>query len=531
MTQLAEHHQTMLGRATIGDQLRRHAQHTPDKAAIVFYFADGTREVHTYGSLNARVNRMARALQEFGVKRGDCIAMMSHNSPDYVAAYYASLKLGAMFTGINFTFTEREISYQINHAEPTVLIVEDIFVDRVASMADKIPSVTQYVVSNPTGSGEAPKGWVLFSHLLADEVADDEPVSDVTENDVAMLVYTSGTEASPKGVMISHRNFLISTTPAHAVAYGIKPSDVYLLLMPLCTTGGLGSMTNLTLIGATLVLLQRLNAENALRTITDEGVTIIEQTPTFYLAMTQVPGFHDMDMSCLERCFIFGGIIPQVMIDEWHSTSTDIVWGTCWGMSELVMLGSLGWFATLEDIPDGDPTWIGKPVPQLEIRVVDQQGNAAEIGELICRSPSVMLGYYKDKEKTAKVMRDGWFYTGDMVRIDKKGNLFFYDRIKDMIKTGGMNVSSQEVESILYQHPAVMRTAVVGLPDPKWMEAVTAFVVLKPDVEVTSEALIGYCKEQLAGYKVPKAIHIVDSLPTGTYGKLLKRELRRQYSY
>jgi acyl-CoA synthetase (AMP-forming)/AMP-acid ligase II len=507
MTELASHYQSMLGRATIGDQLRRHAQHTPDKPAIVFYFADGTREVHTYDSLNTRANRMAKALQEFGVRRGDCVAMMARNSPDYVVAWYASLKLGAMFTGINFTFKEREISYQVNHAEPKVLIVEDIFVERVEGMTVQIPSVTQYIVSNPTGSGEAPDGWALFSKLVADDVPADEPVSDVTEYDVAMLQYTSGTEAFPKGVMIPHRNYLISTAPAWMAALGIKPSDVWLFLMPFFTIAGLGSMTTLTLVGATLVLVQTLDPESALRMIADEGVTLMAQTPTFFLAMAQVPGFHEMDVRCLERCITYGGTVPQVMIDEWRKASPDIVWGTYWGQSELAQLGSVGWFATLDDVPDGDPTWIGKPVPQLEIRVVDPDGNDAEIGELICRSPSVMLGIYKDEEKTAQVMRDGWLYTGDMVRIDKDGNLFFYDRVKDMIKTGGLNVSSQEVERTLYQHPAVMRAAVVGLPDPKWMEAVTAFVIPKEDVEVTPDEIIQYCKEQMAGYKAPKAVY------------------------
>lgn len=531
MTELAAQHRSMVGRATIGDQLRRHAQHEPNKPAVIFYLAGGAREVYTYGSLNARVNRFAQSLQALGVGRGDVVGVMSRNSPDYITAWYACLKLGAMLTGLNFTFKEREISYQVNHSEAKVLIIEDIFAGRFDGVQEKLPSVTAYILSDPAGGGELPSGWLRFSDLVSEETTAVEPESDVTEYDVAMLQYTSGTEAFPKGVMIPHRNYLISTAPAWMSALGIKPDDVWLFLMPFFTIAGLGSMTTLTLVGATIILVQQIDAASALKMIADEGVTIMAQTPTFFLAMTQVPGFYDTDVSCLERCITYGGTVPKLMIDEWRKASPEIVWGTYWGQSELSQLGSVGWFATLDDVPDGDPTWIGKPVPQLEIRVVDPIGNDAEIGELICRSPSVMLGYYKDPERTAKTIRDGWLYTGDMVRVDGDGNLFFYDRVKDMIKTGGMNVSSQEVERVLYQHPAVYQTAVVGLPDPKWSEAVTAFVVPKPDhAGIQSEEIIAYCKEQLAGFKVPKAIYIVEALPIDTQGKLLKRELRRMYS-
>lgn len=531
MTPLPSHHQSMVGRATIGDQLRRHAQHEPKKAAVIFYYADGTRELHTYGSLNQRVNRLALALQAQGVGRGDVVAMMSRNSPDYVTAWYASLKLGAMLTGINFTFKEKEITYQVNHAEPKVLIIEDIFVDRITGISQNLPSVQAFVMSNPTGAGSAPDGWHLFSDLVADGQPDHEPESDVTEWDVAMLQYTSGTEAFPKGVMIPHRNYLISTAPAWMAGLGIKPSDIWLFLMPFFTIAGLGSMTTLTLVGATLILVQALDAKSALHMIADERVTLMAQTPTFFLAMTQVDGFYEADVSCLERCITYGGTVPQAMIDAWQKASPGIVWGTYWGQSELSQLGSIGWFGTLDDVPDKDPTWIGKPVPQLEIRVIDPMGNDAEVGELICRSPSVMLGYYKDEAKTADTIRDGWLYTGDVVRLDAEGNLFFYDRVKDMIKTGGTNVSSQEVERVLYQHPGVHQTAVVGIPDPKWQEAVTVFIVPKPGQEpVTPDEIMAHCKANMAGYKVPKAVYIVESLPTDTQGKLLKRELRRQYS-
>jgi acyl-CoA synthetase (AMP-forming)/AMP-acid ligase II len=526
--ELPDRYRQMVGRATIGDQLRRHGQHTPEKPAIIFYYADGRRQIFTYSALNARVNRFAHALRDLGVRRGDVVSVLSRNSPDYITAWYACLKLGASLSSLNFTFTEREISYQAGHCEPKVLIVEDLFADRIAAMADKLTSVRAIIVSDMSGKA-APENWPRFSDLVAESLPASEPESDVCELDVAMIQYTSGTEAFPKGVMITHRNYLISTTPAWMAALGLKPADIWLFVMPFFTIAGLGSMTSLTILGATIILVQTIDPAQALRIIAEERVTVMAQTPTFYLAMTQVPGFRQTDVGCLERCLTYGGTVPKVMIDEWQALAPQVVWGTYWGQSELSQLGSVGWFRTLEEIPGGDPTWIGKPVPQLEVRVVDADGQDAEVGELICRSPSAMLGYYKDDARTAEVFRDGWLHTNDLVRIDADGNLFFYDRAKDVIKSGGMNVSSQEVERILYQHPAVFMAAVVGLPDEKWGEAVTAFVVAKPGAVVDPDALIAHCREQMAAYKLPKAVHVVEALPRDTQGKILKRELRRMH--
>jgi acyl-CoA synthetase (AMP-forming)/AMP-acid ligase II len=526
MNEVMMQRDTMLGRATIGDQLRRHAQHIPEKPAIIFYHPSGERQVYSYSKLNTMVNRFAGALVGYGVQRGDVVAVMSRNSPDYVITYFAALKLGAAITGINFTFTPREINYQVNHSEPKVLVVEDVFAVKVAEAAADLPSVSTYVLSDVNGA-KGPEDWPRFSDLVADGIPASEPEGDVCENDIALLQYTSGTEAFPKGVMIPHRNYLISTTPAWQAEVGISTDEVFLFLMPFFAIAGIGSMTTLMLLGATLIMVHAIDAPRALKIIEDEGVTITAQTPTFYLQMTQVDGFTDANMTSLSRCITYGGTVPQAMIDGWRAMKPDILWGTYWGQSELTQLGSVGWFQTLDDVPDGDPTWIGRPVAQLEIRVVDEEGEDAEVGELICRSPSAMVGYYKDAQKTKEVFQDGWLHTGDLVRIDTEGNLFFFDRRKDMIKTGGMNVSSQEVERVLYSFPGLLQVAVVGVADEYWSEAVTAFVVPNEDVTIDPDEVIQHCKSEMAGYKVPKAVHVVEELPKDTQGKILKRELRK----
>jgi acyl-CoA synthetase (AMP-forming)/AMP-acid ligase II len=527
MSDLTSVSDNMLRRATIGDQLRRHALRTPEKPALIFYTADGSREVISYKELNERSNHLARALQDMGVERGDVVAAMSRNNPDYVTAFYATLKLGAAFTGINFTFKKGETQYQLGHAEPKVLLVEEPFVDVAKAATEGLDAAPSMVWTGPSGA-TAPEGWRRWDELLHSSQSASEPEVGVDENDTALLVYTSGTEAFPKGVMIPHRNYLISTTPAWVGSLGINPDDVWLFLMPFHTIAGLGSMTTLTVVGATLVLVEALQPAEALKMISNERVTIVAQTPTFYLQVMQLPEFAEADLSCLTRCMTYGGLVPRAMIEGYQKVAPDLVWGTYWGQSELSQLGSVGWFSSLEDIPGQDPSWIGRPVPQLEIRVVDQEGNDVEEGELIARSPSVMRGYFKDPEKTAAVIRDGWLHTGDLVRTDGKGNLFFVDRRKDMIKTGGMNVSSVEVERTIYTYPGVLQVAVVGAPDEYWSEAVTAFVVPQPEVQVDPQGIINHCKESIAGFKVPKKVHVVDELPRDTQGKILKRELRKQ---
>lgn len=512
-------------RATLGDQIRRHAQHQGDKNAVVFYRPDGGREELTYDRLNRRANALASSLARHGVGRGDVVAVMSRNSPHYIVAYYATLKLGAALTGINFTFTHEEIAYQVRHADPRAVIVEDAFVGHFDGHQAEFPGVGTWIVSDIV-EDSAGDDWVRLSALI-DEGDESEPDGPVSEDDLAMLVYTSGTEAFPKGVMIPHRNYLISTIPAWATGLGILPSDVWLFLMPFHTIAGLGSMTSLTQLGATLVLAHTVDARMATKVIADERVTILAQTPTFYIAMSQLEEFRTLDVGSLRRCITYGGLVPQSMIDAWRAAAPAIKWGTYWGQSELSQLGSIGWFDSLDDIPGQDPSWIGKPVPQLEIRVVDADGHDADVGELICRSPSAMLGYRNDAEKTADVFRDGWVHTGDLVRIDADGNLFFFDRAKDMIKTGGMNVSSIEVERVLYRYPGVLEVAVVGMPDDYWSEAVTAFVVAAPGAALEPDAVIAYCKEHMASFKVPKSVQLVEQLPKDTQGKILKRELRQ----
>ncbi|MFC0314802.1 class I adenylate-forming enzyme family protein [Gordonia phosphorivorans] len=522
---LAASHSTPLGRATLGDQLRRHAQSRGAKPAVVAYTPDGRRTETTYRELDQRANQAAHLFRGLGVARGDRVAVMARNRVESIIAYYGALKIGAVYSGVNVLFGSREVAQQLAHLEPSAVVVAAEFLPTLTSALAELESAPEVIVLDGDRGGEG-HGF----EALMEASPSTEPECEVDELDLAMIVYTSGTEAAPKGVMLPHRNYLISTAPAYTWGLRCLDDDVWLYVMPFHTIAGIGSLTSLLLLGATLVLPASLAPDVALQMIKTERITVLAQTPTFFISLADHPDFGPAAVGTIQRCLTYGGQVLPRTVDAWHRAAPASIWGTYWGQSELTQLGSVGWFKRLEAVPGQDPTWIGKPVGHLEVKVVDDAGNEAEHGELLCRTPSTMLGYYKDPVKTAETVKDGWVHTGDIVRRDAEGNMFFLDRSKDMIKTGGYNVSSQEVERALQTHPGVARAAVVGLPDEYWSEAVTGFVVAAADSDISGDELRDHCKTTLAGYKVPKRILIVTELPTDPQGKLLKRELRRLYA-
>lgn len=516
-------------RASFGDQLRRNALRNPDREAIVAYGAPGAeagmeRRSLTYAELQERSNRLANSLAERGVGRGDVVAIMGRNTPELILSFWAATKLGAAVTGVNFTFTARELHYQIEHSGAKAIVVEDEFHDRIEAISEPLPALELRIVNDAFSAG-APDSWLRLSELVA---AGDpaQPDAEVDEDLIGVIPYTSGTTSLPKAVAIPQRNYFVSMIPAYVTGIGLIEEDVWYFTMPLHTIAGMGMQIALLSLGNTIVLPLQADPGQALRAIVEDGVTVIGQTPTFYLRLIEGEGFADADLTRLRRCITYGGTIPRVIVDAMNQAAPQMEWVTLWSQSEITQTPTIGRFRTLDEVPGGDPAWIGRPTAQLEVRVVDEEGADAEEGELICRTPGVMAGYYRDPERTAEVIRDGWLYTGDLVRVDAEGNLFFVDRRNDMIKTGGMNVSSVEVERILYEHDSIQEVAVVGLADEYWSQAVTAFVVGRPGATVDSAELIAFCKERLAPYKVPKSIRVVAEVPKDTQGKILKRELR-----
>ena len=511
----------MLRRATIGDMLRRQAARIGNRPAVIILGSDGSRSEVTSAALNRAVNKIANGLAGQGIGRSDVVAMMAPDKDQYAAVYFASLKLGAAFTPINPAYRSSEVTRQLDDAEPAAF-----FVSR--SVADVASSAIAVSCSNPvTISCDGEIDWAVSTWTqLADSSTDDEPESIIDENDLALVMYTSGTESHPKGVAITHRNMLTSTTPAWVMTEYVNQSDVFLLLAPLHTTAGLGTLTTLLSAGATVVLAHTTDPAVVLEIVKSEGITNTSQTPTFYNRLVADPTFAIADLTSLRQCHIYGGKIPKRAVSLISEAAPGVMWATYWGQSELSQLGSIGFFKSIDDVPGGDLRWIGVPVPYLEVRVVDEKGQEAGVGELLCRSPSVMAGYYKNTEASEAAFTDGWLRTGDIVRRDDQGNLFFYDRRKDVIKTGGMNVSSAEVENVLADFPGVADVAVVGIEDPEWSEAIVAWVVPEALQSIEPDDVIEFCKKRIAGYKVPKRVYIVEDLPRDQQGKVRKRSIR-----
>lgn len=504
-------------RALLPDMLRRHAARTPDHDAVILRDADGGRRALTYAELDAVVNRVAMSWHGRGIGRGHVVAAIERNTPELLVAFYAASRCGATFNSLNPTYTASELAYQVDHARPSLVVVGDELRTRIEQLSAFGGVVPPVEVTSST-LFRAPAD-LTSGHRHEPEVAAEE-------TDVALLVYTSGTESRPKGVMLTHRGFMLGTTPSWVLDGYLRPWDRFMLLAPMYTAAGIGTAINTISVGGTIVLVEHAEAELALRVIHEERITNMSQTPTFYRRLVSSPNFDRMDLGSVQQCHTYGGLTQASVFERVSSRLPDMVWATYWGQSELSQLGSIGWFRTISDVPRGDLRWIGRPVPHLDVRIVDDDDNDVEVGELIVRSPATMAGYLGDRDRTREVLGDGWLRTGDIVATDEHRNLYFFDRLKDMIKTGGMNVSSLEVEQAISLHSAIAEVAVVGVPHEEWSEAVTAFVVVNAGSSIDHDELRAHCRKSLAAYKVPKDIVVVDALPRDGQGKIRKRELR-----
>ena len=470
-------------RATFGDQLRRNAARLPDRPAIVALHSPAhERRVLTYRGAE-RAGQPPRRSRSRGEASGtgDVVATMGRNTPESIVAFWAAAKLGAAVTGRQLHL-HRDARSTTSSATPRPRrsSARTRSSTKIDGLDEPLPNLTLRIV-NDAYTDTAPADWERFSALARRRRASRARL-DVDERALGIIPYTSGTEALPKAVAIPQRNYFVSMIPSYVTGIGLVEDDVWYYTMPFHTIAGMGMQIAPAVASATRSCCRSPSTRSkALAAFIDEQVTVVGQTPTFYLQVIQAPGFDvtrpvrasagrsRTAARCHGPCSRHS---PKV--------APDLEWVTLWSQSELTQTPTIGRFRSLDDVPNHDPSWIGRPTAQLEVRVVDADGNDAHEGEIICRSPGVMRGYYKNPEKTAEVLRDGWLHTGDNVRIDDDGNLYFVDRQKDMIKTGGMNVSSVEVERVLYQHEAVLEVAVVGVADDYWSQVVTAFVVAPP---------------------------------------------------
>ncbi len=507
--------------STICDAIRRNASRLQSHPAIIERDPSGYRLEISYKELDRCANCVANGLLALGVVKGDVVGLSSRNSVLALIAYYGVLRTGATFVAIDPSLTAREARNLANQVKPKVVIGEDWTLESTCEFGE----FAEIQLSLRDKADIDPASLASVEAFVATKSPIDPDIS-IGETDVALVVFTSGTEEMPKAVQIPHRNFMIATTPSWLIDSYILPSDRFLLLAPIYTMAGIGTPTNLLSVGATVVITSGSSPDLVAEVIGEEKITNTSQTPTFYRRLVECSAFAEADFSSLRHCHLYGGQIQADVVKRITEKNRNLEWAVYWGQSELTQLGISGTFSSLGDIPHGDLRWIGRPMQALEIRVVDELGQDCDEGELLCKSPGIMAGYLGDSEQTDRVMSDGWLHTGDIVRVDEELNVFFLDRKKEMIKTGGMNVSSAEVERVLREHPSVKDAAVVGRPDDDWSELVFAFVQPVEGAEISEDSLKTHCKKFLAPFKCPKIYRVIGGLPLDDQGKVRKKELR-----
>jgi fatty-acyl-CoA synthase len=490
---------------------------------------DGERRF-TYAEFGERTNRLANALLAMGLRHGDRVAFLSYNSYPLLEAYFGVLEAGGILLPINIRLNTEEVSYILNDSGARFLFVDRDFArfcDDIRPSLNSMPAVV-WLTEKPAGRDEP-----LYDDLLARSSPGPPPPFDVDENETAELFYTSGTTGRPKGVMLTHRNLALHAL--HNVGTILVDDRVVQLhTIPMFHVNGWGTPQYLTLAGGTHVMMQKFDPGEALRLIQQERVTRFLAVPTMLNMILNHPDVEKYDLSTLDFVLTGGAPTAPEMIRRAEALLGCRVMSG-YGLSETSPVLTLAMDKFGVDESDDQrirrQASTGLPLVGIELRVVDDTGNEVPwdgetVGEIVTRSNVVMKGYWNDQAATDAVIRDGWFHTGDVATVDSDGYVLIVDRAKDIIISGGENISSVEIEKILFEHPDILEAAVIAIPDPQWGEAVMAIVVPKPGHELTEADVQSFCRSRMAGFKVPKAVAFREILPKGGTGKVLKRELR-----
>ncbi len=506
---------------TLDEIPRRNARRFPNKLALVM----GSRSC-TWMELDRRVDRLANAFKASGLKKGDRVALLMANCPEYIELYFGISRAGMIAVPLNYRLTPQELTPLLSHARLALIIVGAPFVGHLAAIeATASQSTIRWLVG-----GAVLVGAEDYEAVLAGAAA-DAVLSPSHETDTFAIFFTSGTTGSPKGAMVSHRN-LEANSFNQFVADASRWEDVNLVSSPLCHMGAVFMAITYMMLGCTQVILERFDAKAWLDTLQARRATVSLLVPTMINAVLSHPEFDSYDLSSLRLIFYGGAPMPTAVLRRALDKLgcgftqgyglTETLEATFLVASDHVLNGTAQQEQRLGSA--------GREAVGAEIRIVDREGRdvgCAEIGEVLVRSRSVISGYWNMPEETAASIREGWFHTGDLGYLDEDRYLFIVDRLKDMVISGGLNIYTKEVESALYSHPAVLEAAVFGLPNDTWGEVVTAGVVLRPGMTATADELIGHCGAVMASYKKPRLVKFFDELPKNASGKILKRELRR----
>ena len=500
--------------------LRTHARSRPSHPCLIL-----GDTVLTYAAVDGLARRLAGALKGLGVHRGQHIALLLPNVPQFSIAYWGAHYLGCPVVPLNVLLTSHEIAYHLDDSDAVALVVWEGFAEQ-ALEAVRHASTCKHVIVATADRAElgAPAGALNLSQLIAD-AAPVEDLPDTHADDTAVILYTSGTTGKPKGAELTHFNMFFNAWYVGTRLLNLGADTVALVTLPLFHSFGQSVLHNGVIAqGGTVVLLPRFDASAALGLMTKHRVNFFGGVPTMYFAMLHHPNAAKFDLSALKFCVSGGAAMPvEVMRAFDEKYRVNILEG--YGLSETSPVAS---FNTLDQPKKAGS--VGVPLDGVEFRLLDPDGHVVQedgkAGEIAIKGHNVMKGYYKRPEATAEVLQDGWFRTGDIATRDQDGYYFIVDRSKDMIIRGGFNVYPREIEEVLYGHPAIAEVAVIGQKDERLGEEIVAVIAWKPGMKAGAEEIIAYCRERLAVYKVPRIIRVLPTLPKGPTGKILKRELR-----
>ncbi|WP_270182473.1 fatty acid--CoA ligase family protein [Alkalihalobacillus sp. CinArs1] len=502
----------------LSEQLKRAALSHPNKQAYIY-----EDEAVTYEQLDQKVSLFAANLAAEDINKGDHVALILGNSPEFLISYYGVLRAGAVVIPINPVYTPSEIGYLLHNGDVKAIVTLEQALPLVEGMAGQLPGVNLV-----TYVGEGTDSKVIsniklkpFTSMVAEE-GNPVPSLHTEEDDVAVILYTSGTTGRPKGAMLSHKN-IVSNASDTADYLEFNSDDVVITALPMFHVFCMTVSMNAPLIsGGTLLIMPKFSPQEVFRVAEKYKATVFAGVPTMYNFLYQYPEGRSEYFKHVRICISGGSPLPVALLHRFEEKFNVRV-SEGYGLSEAAPVTC---FNPL-DRPR-KPGSIGTNITNVENKVVDELGQEVSpgvVGELIVKGPNVMTGYYKLPEDTSATIRDGWLYTGDLAKMDEEGYFYIVDRKKDLVIVGGYNVYPREVEEVLYQHPGIVEAAVVGVPDPDFGEAVQAFIVSKDTL--TEEDVKTYCREHLAKYKCPTIVEFIDELPKNTTGKILRKALRK----
>ena len=499
----------------------------PDKVALI----DGDTQL-TYRQAEERVRRLAAGLLSLGLKPGDHIAILANNSHRYWETYFVADIAGMPLAPLNIRLAAHELEFILNDGEIKALLLGEEYLGLYNDFKDKVPALKHVILMND----DAREGFIGYEQLVAANGPLAGSARDWDEDEMLNLCYTGGTTGLPKGVMLSQRN-VVSNAQHAMLTMGFKEDDIWLHVAPMFHLADAWACYSFTMVGGTHVFIPAFAPQLTLEAIEQHKVTVTILVPTMINIMVNFPGLSAYDTSSV-RLIMFGASPMPVdrLLAATRAFGQKFV--QAYGMTETApLLTAMQPSWTKFDGSDEDNRRIascGREISGVEVRIVNETTGEdikpGEFGEIIARGPNVMLGYWHREKETAEALRDGWMHTGDVATIDDQNFIYIVDRAKDMIISGGENIYTAEVENALYEHPAVLEAAVIGIPDEQWGEAVLAVVVLREGAEATEHELIQHCRGLIAGYKCPKkVIFQTDPLPKSGPGKILKTELRKPY--